>query len=442
MAVSTKIRRWLAFGTGVAIEISGDDLHVLVTRVRPTGSQILGSATIEKHAARPASEWGAEYAAFTKKLGAGHIAAAVLLPRSEIIVRQLNLPGVPDKDLEAAIALQVDSLHPYPEDDVVYAWARLGSSSSILIGIARRETVDRYASLFAEAGIKTASFTFSAAAIYSAIRLLSSPPANGFAVVRPFNGSVEIYGESEARPVFSAEVCGSEERARTLALAELRLEPDSETGHLRELLPLPKDAPPEDEEYRRALGERALPYAVSLAGACPRLALAANLLPAGRRSTSSRLMYVPTIFLGVLLLLLLSALAVHGKYQERRYLSVLEAEIAKFEPRARQVAALDRDTRIARQRTVLLDNFRRRSKLDMDVVNELTKLLAPPIWVSQLEVTRTFVHIAGEAEQAAPLLKVLDESPLFQDSQFTMPLGRTGTGEVFRIRTTREGLPE
>ncbi|MCL4852313.1 MAG: hypothetical protein KJZ78_13140, partial [Bryobacteraceae bacterium] len=168
--------------------------------------------------------------------------------------------------------------------------------------------------------------------------------------------------------------------------------------------------------YRRALGERALPYAVALVGACPRLALAANLLPAGRRSTSSRLMYVPTIFLGACLLLLLSALAVHGKYQERRYLSVLEAEIAKFEPHAQQVAALDRDTRLARQRTVLLDNFRRRSKHDMDVVNELTRLLAPPIWVSQLEVTRTFVHIAGEAEQAAPLLKVLDESPLFQDS--------------------------
>ena len=53
----------------------------------------------------------------------------------------------------------------------------------MLVGIARREIVDQLSSMFAEAGIKVAAFTFSAAAIYSAIRLTGAPPAEGFVVV-------------------------------------------------------------------------------------------------------------------------------------------------------------------------------------------------------------------------------------------------------------------
>ena len=41
-----------------------------------------------------AAEWGAEYARFLKASGAERLSATVLLPRREVIVRQLALPGV------------------------------------------------------------------------------------------------------------------------------------------------------------------------------------------------------------------------------------------------------------------------------------------------------------------------------------------------------------
>ena len=96
-------RRLLALGTGVGIEIGAEELRVVLARVRPGGVAILGHATIGGFRERPAAEWGAEYAGFLKSLGAGHLAATALLPRSEVIVRQLSLPGVSNRDLGAAI---------------------------------------------------------------------------------------------------------------------------------------------------------------------------------------------------------------------------------------------------------------------------------------------------------------------------------------------------
>ena len=92
--ISKDLRKLLAFGSGVGIEIGATDLEVAAARVRPTRIRVLGRATIHNFAGRPAAEWGTEYARFLKSLGAGRMSATVLLPRREVIVRQMALPGV------------------------------------------------------------------------------------------------------------------------------------------------------------------------------------------------------------------------------------------------------------------------------------------------------------------------------------------------------------
>jgi hypothetical protein len=92
----------------------------------------------------------------------------------------------------------------------------------------------------------------------------------------------------------------------------------------------------------------------------------------------------------------------------------------------------------ARARTALLDQFRKRTKTDVDVIAELTKIIEPPAWINGLEITRDSIRIGGEAAQAAGLLKTVDKSPLFEGSEFAAPLARTQNGEVFAIRARRE----
>ncbi len=437
MIEAREIRKWLAVGTGIGIEISDRDLYVSIVRVRPAGTDLLGVSIIERFAERPAAEWGSEYADFLKEHGAGHLAATVLLPRNEVIVRHLAMPGVSDRDLPQAIAYQIDGLHPYREEEAAFDYARLDGGPDILIGITRREVVDRYSALFAEAGIRVARFTFSAAVMYGAVRLYSAPP-EGFLAIERRGAELEAYGESPARPLFSAtfEVPSEPfaERARAMALAELRLPAETETAAIQTVLPQPRTMP-QGLDFSTA----AMPYATALAAACPRLGVALNLLPAASRAASSRLMYVPTIVLGALLVLSAGALAAYSAYVDRSYLNALRSEITRMEPEARKPMQMDHAIETARRRTALLDNFRRRTRADLDALNELTRVVAPPAWASGVEINRDSIRMYGEAPQAPPLLRVIDQSPLFEGSEFTMPLAKVQGGETFGIRARREG---
>jgi len=247
------------------------------------------------------------------------------------------------------------------------------------------------------------------------------------------NGTSEVYGESVAKPVFSAEFDLPPERAALVAISELRLEPGTAPVSLDRILPPPRNNPVTND-----LGRRALPYATALAGACPWLTPAANLLPAEHRRSSSRAMYVPTAVLGLVLLMLGGALVAHSAIEDRRYLRELEAEIAKLEPQARRASTLDRETARAQSRMRLLEGVRKYTKADLDALNELTSLLKPPTWTSTIALTRDAVTISGETDQAAPLLKVIDSSRYFQNSAFVGSLVKAGGNEQFQIRAARE----
>ena len=430
-SLTNDLRKLMAFGSGVGIEIGAADLEVVATKVRAARVQVLGRTTIHGYAERPAAEWGAEYAAFLKGIGLAYLSATVLLPRRDVVVRQVALPGVTGKDLESAIRFQLDTLHPYGDEEVAWGWSPL-AYGWVLVGMSRRSTVARYVELFEAAGIAVSSFTFSAAAVHSAIRLNGRPAGGFLALSRTAAGAVEAYGESESRPVFSAEFNLAPQRAAVLALSELRLPPETAPLALDQVLPKPLVNPVEND-----LSRNALPYATALAGACPRLAPSANVLPPEHRRSSSRAVFVPTMILAALLLLIGGGMLGYSKYAEHRYLNELHATIARTEPKAMRSTALDRQTAHVRAQAELLDRYRGRARQDLDALNELTQLVSPPAWASVIELTRDSARITGEAPQAAPLVMVLDSSSLFHNSGFDMHQKSPSGAELFQIHTTR-----
>jgi len=72
---STGRTQALGFGSGVGIEIHGNELEVVAARVRASRVRVLGRLTIENFTERPAAEWGAEYTRFLKLSGVGHLSA-------------------------------------------------------------------------------------------------------------------------------------------------------------------------------------------------------------------------------------------------------------------------------------------------------------------------------------------------------------------------------
>jgi Tfp pilus assembly protein PilN len=431
-SIPRDIRKLLTNGSGVGIEIGATDLEVVAAHVRFSRVRVLGRITLANYAARPAAEWGAEYARFLKSTGMNGLSATVLLPRRDVIVRQVALPGVAPKDIDSAIRFQLDSLHPYGDDEISWGWSPLGYGS-VLVGIIRRATEEHYHQLFTEAGIAVSSFTFSAAAVHAAIRLNGASGEGFVALSRSATGGVEVYGESASRPVFSAEFDLPAQRATVLALSELRLPPETSALNLEQVLPKPESNPVEND-----LSRNALPYATALAGACPRLAPAANVLPVEHRRFSSRKALIPTLVLAGMALLATIAVMAYGAWSDRQYLKKLNAEIVRLEPQAMRAATLDRQIDQARARAQLLDQFRQQTRLDLDSLNELTRLVEPPAWTNAISLTRDTARVSGQAPVAAPLLKIFDSSRYFEGSTSdVIQRSPSGAGEIFQIHMNR-----
>jgi Tfp pilus assembly protein PilN len=420
------LRRLRLFGTGFGTSFSGGNLEAAIVRSRPGGPSLAASIVIPNISSRPAAEWGSELLRFLASAGETHAAATVVLPREEVVVRMLRLAGVADKDTPAAIELQLDTLHPWDEETVEWSWWRV-SPEEVVVGIVRQATLAHYEVLFSEAGIPMAAATFSSSVIYTALRLHNAPPSSVFCCSQGSNGRIEIYGESEARPCYSAEFALNSDRAVAMARAELRFPADVSVQELN--LVLEADA-----------AVSAVAYAAALAASAPLAASFANLLPADRRASRSRTRYLIPVVLAALLVAGLVAVFVLLPFlTERRYVADLMAEEQRLAPSALRVQAIEKSLAGHKARVASLDDFRRRTQADLDVLNELVRLLPEQVWTNSIEIFPDSVVIAGEADQAAPLLKLLDSSPMFQNSEFVVTVTRNGQVDQFRIRSMRRG---
>jgi Tfp pilus assembly protein PilN len=285
--------------------------------------------------------------------------------------------------------------------------------------------------LFSEAGIPVAAVTFSSAVIHAALRLHNAAPASIFCYTATFpaadRGRVEVYGESEAKPCYSAGFALPPERALALARAELRFAPEQPALELGQTLGAPSGISP-------------LAYAAALAASAPLAVRFANLLPAARRASHLGTRYlVPATLAALFVAGLLAVFVVFPLLNERRYANDLTAEMRSLQPAALKVQSTDKTLAAHRARIAMLDDFRRRPQADLDVLNELVRILPEQVWTNSVEIFPDSVVIAGEADQAEPLLKLMDSSPLFQNSEFVMSVTRNGPAEQFRIKSVRRG---
>ena len=170
----------------------------------------------------------------------------------------------------------------------------------------------------------------------------------------------------------------------------------------------------------------------------------ANFIPASRRASHSRIQYaIPVVLVVLLILATIGVLVVLPAIERSRTVAALTAEVRQLEPQANRAQSLERAIATARSRTAALADFRSRTQADLDVLEELSRILPSNAWTSQVEVFPDTVTIAGEAAEAGPLLRLLDSSPLFQNSEFSISVVRTAQQtEQFRIRTQRRRRAE
>ena len=228
------------------------------------------------------------------------------------------------------------------------------------------------------------------------------------------------------------------DRALALAGSETRLDEGVQPVDWADVLPAWRSAPDSLDLTPAGRSGMALAWAAALVSACPHLGVPLNLLPAALRVQSSRLVLAPTLLLLLLLLGLGAALLAQETWLDREYAARLKGQIRRLEPAARRVETLDRRIADSATRIQSLDAYRKRSRDDLDVLLELTKLISPPASLDSIVISRTDVQISGQIAQSEGLLKKLDESPLFENSEFVTQIAHRDNVEAFRIRTLRE----
>lgn len=427
------VRRRLIFGTGIGIEVTPQNLNILVVKVSAKGATIMARLLIHNFAERPPRELGAHYKGFLRQHGVAHVGAVVLLPYEYYICRTINLPGVTDRLIPAALRFELDAMNPWDKEKPVHDWVRVGTSSSVLVAVAPRRRVEGYVTLFEQAGIRLSHFTCDAAVLYASIHMLGHSQRCSFLAIGEYRGERIIYGESPSRPLLLAHLDTSVERARSTGVALLQLPPDLEADSITKVVPTPLLSHPGYDPATCLM-----PYVAALCGANPWFGRTVNLLPTAHRRGKLRAVYVPTCVLATLLVLAVAVLAGLSTITDRYNRWTLQAEIQMIGPLARESADLDRKIASLHRRAHAIDTFRVRSKDDLDALSELTQLLRSPTWLRSFRLTRQSLQLSGEAEQAATLLKIVDDSIQFSGSEFSVPVTRAGTLEGFSVRAKRK----
>ena len=135
------------------------------------------------------------------------------------------------------------------------------------------------------------------------------------------------------------------------------------------------------------LSGSALAYAAAIAGSAPRVANFANLLPPERRASHDRVQYLVPAILGILLALAaLAVFVIFPAIEQKRYRDDLERAARQLEPAALRAQTIERKINEERNKILLLDEIRRRPQADLEVLNELTRLLPPPVWTNAIEI--------------------------------------------------------
>ena len=401
----------------------------------PNKIQVLGRLTISRLMPRAPRPSGAPSTrAFPEGGGRGapqcHGAAAA--PR-EVIVRQIALPGVAAKDIEGAIRFQLDTLHPYGEE-------RCG------VGLVA-------------AGLRRRAGGYCPAKHHRALCRLFVEAGDRRAQLHVFRGGGTRRHPVEWRRDTAREVRGAQPfgRRRGGGLRREPVAPAVQRGirpgpaarhHAGALQTTPRGRYRSQDSGRDAAqagrqsgAERYLPQCAAVCDGPVR-----GLSPVSlrrpmfyRRNTAAS---IPgrcssrTVVLAALLLLVAGSMAVYASWSEKQYLKQINAEIAKWNRCTGAPIHWTRN-RLARARARLLDQFRKQTRMDLDALNELTHLLEPPAWSNNIALARDTVRIAGETPQTAPLLKILDASPLFEKHRNPDVRSPLPTGETFQIRTNR-----
>lgn len=439
----------------VGVDPTGGGLNLVVLSQRLRGFQVLGALRLPDASADSAPS---RVSAFLKRRHAQEARVIACLPREDVLVRFMDLPAEAEAQLAHVVGYQIDSLHPFAEDQVYWDCGVIsrradGKQIRVLVVIAERSRLRSYFEVLKRLGLSVSCLTLSAACLGFAVKDRIPPTAlvvcgrdQGLELVgfnqgrlsvtrdvplEPPDGALDRF-ERELHSVRAFFDTGDSAEPPRLACGQA---PDAFSSALEGAVPLPRPAMRLAQPADFDLGAYYTAFAAAYAGLARRPEPGVNLLPVPERWQSRRGLRQPLYVLGAMAALLSLAVMGHGWIENAFYSRALDREIARLAPQVNRVRRENQAANALEARAALLEDVRAGTWQKLEILQELTHLLPDGTWVSEIQLGEGTVEIFGESTRAADLVKPLEDSAFFSQVEFTSPITRNAQAkEIFRMR--------
>lgn len=436
--------------TSVGIEIRQDDMVISCLRSNFSGSVFTDFTRIHGYATRERQEVRREIDAYFRAQKLNRENVTVGIPRSEAIIRHLDLPREVEDNLKQVVQYQVQSFEPTEEEKSYYDYVRFASAPEdkrihVLVVMIKKALLEDYIELLRELGLRPARITVGSVALAGLFLQSGVDPDDKthlLADLRP--GGMEILAMKGRALVYSRDVALEAENQWKSAFmkelenvaAKIRLGPEdaiekivltgeaSEAarqelqdtlgdcdlmgGHIRVEMPA---------HTRMHVNEAAVSIGLANAGILRRPTYGLNLLPADLRTRQTRWAYAPSILLGTVTLLLLLGFAfrpiVQGRVLERR----LDQEISGLSARVEQAKSVRAEAEALEKKVSYIEGLTRRSDMNLEILQELTTLLPSDSFLNVYRNTDCTIQLSGSGNDGPGLIPRLERSRLLAGVQ-------------------------
>lgn len=384
------------------------------------------------------------------------------IPRRRAVVKVLELPAVAGADLRRMVGFELERHLPFPASDAIFDFHVLdqapGRPIRVLLVAVERRVFEWVQGLLRNTGLTPRLIDVAIHSLAVLVARSDGEPRDGAVVVHVAESEAELAVVRRGQPILSRAFPlpgDAAEPDRTLG-EELRrslasLGPDDRAA-VAEVVVTGARVPATAWAGLPARTEITLPPGLTGPGSRPPflLALAAalrhpvrgrlrtNLMPDELRPRPFPWRVAATVALAVLTLLLGLAIPVATVMRGERRLAAVNHALDQLGPEVRQVEQLVSAVQRARRELETLQGFEAQHVRVLPILRELTEVLPPDVWLTNLSVDRKGVELAGFAAAASQLIPLLEASPILEAVEFISPVTKGRDREQFRLKAAWE----
>ncbi len=397
------------------------------------------------------------------------------LPRRLVTMRSVSMPAVGKEELQGILDYEVERHVPFPLEEAQYDFQVLerdAEKATVLLAAARKEEIGRYLALLQEAGITPTAVGVSTVASLNTLLYNQGRAETVTALIDLRDGEAELGVARQGvlqysryltlGPAAPLDVLAPEISA---LLAPLEANGGPHAGrisvsgpgvgrgdllrHLAERTGLPVEFL---QPFQRIKARGVDPQTAHSLGAAVGLALNGlvalpldiDLLPKELAPPRRDPSLTMTFRLLALIVALGLAYLVNGTIRERRALAELTVTLNRVQAEAAKVESLKGEVASLSGQIATLETIDREEVRKLDVLRELFQILPKGVTLTLFMVEKREAKIGGIITgSASDLISILEQSPLFENAQFTSPVAQRGAeGQEFQIKALLEARKE